>query len=151
MRSGLPTSSTSEVHGATETTRPTRPSAATTVRSTSTPSRDPASIVTRSGPAGPDGADRDDPGRHEAGAGQGRALEDAGRGVQGRDLALRGGEAGGERGLLGPCGRHLVVTRPEEPLERAEDGGGGAAHRLEPGGAGRPEGHDETGERPARR
>src|SRR6478752_8137231 len=54
VRSALPTTCTSAVHGATETTRPTRPSAATTVRSTCTPSRDPASIVTRSGPAGPE-------------------------------------------------------------------------------------------------
>src|SRR6478735_4049707 len=42
VRSALPSSSTSAVHGATDTTRPTRPCAATTVRSTSTPSRDPA-------------------------------------------------------------------------------------------------------------
>ena len=67
--------------------------------------------------------------------------------LQGRDLALGGGEAGGERRLLGARGRHLVVTGAEEPLERAEDGGGGSAHRLETGGPGHPERHDETGDR----
>ena len=72
------------------------------MRSTSTPSREPASIVTRSGPAGPEAPDGHHPGRYEAGAGQGRALEDAGHPVQRRDLALRGGEPGGEGRLLGP-------------------------------------------------
>ena len=114
-------------------------SAATTVRSTSTPSRDPASMVTRSGPAGPEAPTA------TTRAGTRRAPASAGcsrmpaRAVQGRDLALRRGEAGGQGRLLGARGGDLVVAGPDEALERAEDGGRGGAHRLEPGGPGHPE------------
>ena len=93
------------------------------------------------------GADRHDPGRDQTGSRKCRLS----RGCRPCRAGPRPHVAPRPGGWPGPSARPERSRPRRHPVRRGvragpSDGGGGGAHRLEPGGAGRPDGHDEAGE-----